>query len=62
MNTRITNIEIEINGEAVVVSLKWLRGASRYNNGGNKNGTLLNDKYPLRVMFGTLKFNLINVS
>lgn len=51
MNTEIFNIEIKINSEKILVSLKWLRGASRYNNG----GTVYKDKYRLRIIFGRIK-------
>lgn len=55
MNVNQENIETEIEGERLFVNLKWMRGASRYNNGGNNNGRLLKDKYPLRLIFGRLK-------
>jgi len=51
MNTNTQNIEIIINNERLLVSLKWLRGASRYNNG----GTVHKNKYRLRVVFGRIK-------
>jgi hypothetical protein len=35
-------------GETTYVSLKWLRGASRYNNG----ATRFNDKYRIRLIMG----------
>jgi hypothetical protein len=55
MNVKIENIEVSINDRSLLVNLKWFRGASRYNNGGNRNGRLLKDKYPLRVKFGRSK-------
>ena len=55
INIKIENIEVAIKGEPSLVNLKWFRGASRYNNGGNLNGKLLKDKYPLRIKFGRLK-------
>ena len=36
MNIREQNISVQIIDEDVLVSLKWLRGASRYNNGATK--------------------------
>ena len=59
MNIKIENIELN-NG--TVVDLKWMRGASRYNNGGNRNGKHLRDKYPLRIIIGRLKDNFKNAS
>lgn len=55
MNVKIENILLTIYDKSLLVNLKWFRGASRYNNGGNHNGRLLKDKYPLRVKFGRLK-------
>lgn len=55
MNVKIENIEVSINDRSLQVNLKWFKGASRYNNGGNHNGRLLKDKYPLRVKFGRSK-------
>jgi hypothetical protein len=57
MDTKTKNIEIQVKEETVLVSLKWMRGASRYNNGGNHGGRLLKDKYPLRLIFGRLKYS-----
>ena len=57
MNVKTQDIKVSINDEVMVVNLKWLRGASRYNNGGNHNGKLLKDKYPLRIIIGRLKEN-----
>jgi hypothetical protein len=62
MNIKIENIEVAINGEPFLANLKWFRGASRYNNGGNHNGKLLKDKYPLRIIIGRLKERLKNRS
>ena len=55
MNIKIENIEVAIKGESFLVNLKWFRGASRYNNGGNHSNKLLKDKYPLRIKIGRLK-------
>jgi hypothetical protein len=55
LNIKIENIDLVINGGSILVNLKWFRGASRYNNGGNHNGKLLKDKYPLRIINGRLK-------
>lgn len=55
MNVNIKNIEALINDEIHLVNLRWLRGASRYNNGGNNNGKITKDKYPLRLILGRLK-------
>jgi len=55
LNIKIENIEVVVKGGPILVNLKWLRGASRYNNGGNHNGRLLKDKYPLRIITGRLK-------
>jgi hypothetical protein len=60
MNTKIENIEVDINGKACYVSLCWMRAASRYNNGGNNGVTLLKDRYPLRLILGRLKDHLNN--
>ncbi len=62
MNIKRENIEAEIEGEKHFVNLKWMRGASRYNNGGNNNGRLLKDKYPLRLILGRLKENFYYLS
>ena len=35
MNVKVENIKVEINGNSFLANLKWYRGASRYNNGGN---------------------------
>ena len=58
MNIKIENIEVDVNGKTCYVSLRWIRGASRYNNGGNNGGRLLKDKYPLRIVVGRLKNGL----
>ena len=49
MKTKSNNIPIEglINGTDLV-SLKWLRGANRYNNGATRYGS----KYQLRLIMG----------
>ncbi|BAV07482.1 hypothetical protein FLA_3508 [Filimonas lacunae] len=41
-------------GEEVMVSLKWMRGASRYNNGATRYGR----KYHLRLVLGREKERL----
>ncbi len=43
-----------LNDEAIHVSLKWYRGASRYNNGATKYG----NKYLLRLLIGRSKSTL----
>ena len=46
MNIHEDNIPVKyLNDEEVLVSLKWLRGASRYNNG----ATMYGKKYSLRL-------------
>jgi hypothetical protein len=55
MNVTIANIEVDLNGEKRAVNLRWFRGASRYNNGGNHGGRILKPKYPLRIIFGRIK-------
>lgn len=55
MDVKIKNIEVYINDEICLVNLRWMRGASRYNNGGNRNGKLLKSKHPLRLILGRLK-------
>jgi hypothetical protein len=55
LNVKIKNIEIDIGGGPIFVNLRWFRAASRYNNGGNHNGKLLKDKYPLKIIIGRLK-------
>jgi hypothetical protein len=55
MNTKKADIKVRIQDEYAFVNLKWLRGASRYNNCGNHNGKLLKDKYPIRIILGRLK-------
>lgn len=60
MNVDIQNIETNINNEIHLVSLRWMKGASRYNNGGNNNGKILKDKYPLRLVLGRLKDKIKN--
>lgn len=42
---------MHVNGESFYVSLKWLRGASRWNNG----GTVYKDS--IRLIIGRLKQN-----
>lgn len=49
MDTKSNNILIEgLSDEATPVSLKWLRGANRYNNGATRYGR----KYHLRLIMG----------
>ena len=49
MNIHIANLPIAYPaGETTLVSLKWLRGASRYNNG----ATRYQDKYRIRLIMG----------
>jgi len=55
LDIKIENVEVGIKDGSIPVNLKWLRGANRYNNGGNHNGKLLKDKYPLRIINGRLK-------
>lgn len=55
MNANVENIEIDINGKLHHVNLKWMRGANRYNNGGNRNGRIFKNKYALRLILGRLK-------
>jgi hypothetical protein len=62
MNVKIENIKVEINGKSILTNLKWFRGASRYNNGGNHGGRLVKDKYPLRIICGRLKDSAKGVS
>lgn len=47
------NIPVNINGEVVMVSLKWYRGANRWNNGATRYGR----KYLLRLIIGRSKAN-----
>lgn len=57
MNVNIENIEVDINGKIHLVNLRWMRGANRYNNGGNNNGKILKTKYLLGLIFRRLKQN-----
>jgi len=46
MNVNIANIPISLdNGKVVYRSLRWFRGASRYNNGGTKETRLIYEKF-----------------
>jgi hypothetical protein len=52
MNVNIANIPVSLgNGENVYVSLRWFRGASRYNNG----GTIHKGMHQMRLIFGRVK-------
>jgi len=52
MNVNIANIPISLdNGKVVYRSLRWFRGASRYNNGGTIHG----GKYRFRLLIGRAK-------
>ncbi len=52
MNIHTPNIPVTFNeGKPIMVSLKWLRGANRYNNG----ATRYMHKYIIRVVMGTNK-------
>jgi hypothetical protein len=46
MDIHKKNITVRISGENVLVSLKWYRGANRYNNG----PTRYKNKYRLRLI------------
>jgi hypothetical protein len=57
MDVKRTNIAISlVEGDRTPVSLKWLRGANRYNNG----STLYNGKYQFRYLIGRAKQNQFN--
>lgn len=52
MDINRENILIEyMKDETTLVSLKWLRGANRYNNG----ATIYGKKYLLRYLFNNIK-------
>jgi hypothetical protein len=51
MDVYRNNIKINLGDEDIWVSLKWFRGASRYNNG----CTLYGKKYHLRWIMGRAK-------
>lgn len=52
MNIHEKNLQIDyINNETLLVNLKWLRGAGRYNNGCTIHG----NNYRLRLLFSRLK-------
>jgi hypothetical protein len=52
MDVNIANIPVSLgNGENVYVSLRWFRGASRYNNG----GTIHKGMHQMRLIFGRVK-------
>jgi hypothetical protein len=57
MDVNIQDIEINVNGEIWMVNLRWMRGASRYNNGGRAYGWQ-KEKYPFRLICGRLKDKL----
>jgi hypothetical protein len=49
MNIQIVNLPIEYPaGETALVSLKWMRGANRYNNG----ATRYQNKHRIRLIMG----------
>jgi len=45
------DIKLTMNGEDLLVNLKWFRGANRYNNGCTRYGR----KYHLRLVMGWAK-------
>ncbi len=51
MNIHIQNIPMIIFDDQHLVNLKWLRGASRYNNG----GTVHKHKYAFRLLISRAK-------
>ena len=52
MDVNIANIPVSLgNGENVYVSLRWFRGASRYNNG----GTIHKGVHQMRLILGRVK-------
>lgn len=52
MNVNIENIPVSVgNRENTYVSLRWLRGAGRYNNGGTNH----KGRYFMRLVFGRIK-------
>jgi hypothetical protein len=52
MNVNLTNILVSLgDGEKTYVSLRWFRGASRYNNGGTNH----QGKHKLRLLLGRIK-------
>ena len=54
MNTKLKNIPIKYSTDQNIhVSLKWFRGAGRYNNG----ATIYGRKYMIRLLFNRLKSN-----
>jgi hypothetical protein len=53
MNIHVQNIQINLNNNDTLVSLKWLRGASRYNNG----GTIHENKYVFRLIISRVNEN-----
>ncbi|SIT30214.1 hypothetical protein SAMN05421788_109163 [Filimonas lacunae] len=54
MDIHKDDIRFRLMGEEVMVSLKWMRGASRYNNGATRYGR----KYHLRLVLGREKERL----
>jgi hypothetical protein len=58
MNINTNNIRTDfINNEKQFVSLKWYRGASRYNNG----ATIYGNKYLFRQLIGRAKINSLRI-
>ena len=58
MDVKKKNITISlIQGDQTLVSLKWLRGSNRYNNG----STRYNGKYKFRYLIGRAKQNQITM-
>jgi hypothetical protein len=52
MNVNIANIPVSFgNGENTYVTLRWFRGASRYNNGGTNH----KGRYLMRLVLGRVK-------
>jgi|GEM_PF-3323325 hypothetical protein len=52
MNVNIANILVSLgNGKETYVSLRWFRGASRYNNGGTNH----KGKHQMRLILGRVK-------
>ena len=52
MNVNIANIPVSLGkGTEVYVSLRWFRGASRYNNGGTNH----KGKHQMRLILGRVK-------
>jgi hypothetical protein len=52
MNVNIANIPVSLgDGKKTYVSLRWFRGASRYNNGGTNHKR----KHQMRLILGRVK-------